>query len=127
MGSEAASRLDFVTTKLTPFVTPSTVLGIDANCVPDLVLDVSRPAADSAYDNRGAQELSDLVSSRRLTDVAREQLGLARFYTAHHAVAAGVTHTRIDRIYVPTKDGLLWTHTLPTTFSCHRMQVCKVP
>ena len=106
-GSEATSRPEFFRTKLAPFVTPSTVLGIDANCVPDPVLDVNRPAADSAYDNRGAQELSDLVSGRKLTDVAREQLGLARFYTAHHAVAAGVTHTRIDRIYVPTRDGLL--------------------
>ena len=119
-GTEITSRPDFFKMKLAPYVTPSTVLGIDANCVPDPVLDVNRPAAESEYDNRGALELNDLVDSRHLIDVAREQLGLDKFYTAHHAVAAGITHTRIDRISTCRCATGYYGRTPPTTRSCPR-------
>ena len=42
-----------------------------ANCVPDLQLDVRSDAA-SPYDNRGANELADVMTHFGLVDVARE-------------------------------------------------------
>ena len=98
--------------KLRRFITKKTILGIDANCVPDTTLDVKQAAGvTSAYDNVGADELNDVIIEKELIDVARECLGNEPFYTAHKNVAGGgVTHTRIDRIYMPDEDGLIWSH-----------------
>ena len=85
------------------FLTKRTVLGIDANCVPDVQLDVRSEAA-SPYDNRGANELADVMTHFGLVDVAREWLGPVPFYTSHHNITLqdgtkSTTSTRIDQIH----------------------------
>ena len=47
--------------ELAPIITPRTVLGIDANCVPDVHLDVKRdPDVTSPYENSGSDECEDM-------------------------------------------------------------------
>ena len=108
--SSAAERPHFFARTLSQLVNDSTVMGIDANCVPDVTLDVKRTAT-SPYRNEGAQELHDLVTRHKLVDVARECLGNEPFFTSHHNVhGGGVTHTRIDQIYAPDLPGMIWEH-----------------
>ena len=53
--------------KLRRFITKKTILGIDANCVPDTTLDVKQAAGvTSAYDNVGADELNDVIIEKEL-------------------------------------------------------------
>ena len=56
-----------------------TLVSIDANCVPDVTLDVMTDAA-SQYNNTGADELAQLTADLSLEDVAREQLGGERLF-----------------------------------------------
>ena len=108
--SAAATRPDFFKHALGPQLTGNTILGLDANCVPDEALDLKR-VANSPYRNDGADELEDICSAHSLIDVAREWLGDLPFFTAHHTVPGGtVTSTRIDRIYAPDADGTAWEH-----------------
>ena len=52
--------------KMRRFITKKTILGIDANCVPDTTLDVKQAAGvASAYNNVGADELKDALKSNR--------------------------------------------------------------
>ena len=87
----------------------TTILGIDANCVPDETIDLERDAT-SPYDNLGANELAESVAHFDLTDVAREQLGRVPFFTSTHSTLAGLCRSRIDQLYAPNVDGMLWTH-----------------
>ena len=104
------TRADFFK-KLAKLLTRNTLLGIDANCVPNLQLDVKRDAQASAYDNEGAQELSDTVDRLDLSDVAREFLGSTPFFTSHHIVRGGQQcWTRIDQIYAPHSPDTQWHH-----------------
>ena len=57
----------------------NTLVGIDANCVPDPILD--QTSAKTA--NNGGTEMVALFASFGLTDVARENLGNKRLYTSH--------------------------------------------
>jgi len=108
--TSAAERPRFFTNSLAQLVNKNTVMGIDANCVPDVTLDVKRTAT-SPYRNDGAQELHDLVTQHSLIDVARECLGKEPFFTSHHNVPDGsVTHTRIDQIYAPDLPNVMWEH-----------------
>ena len=108
--SEAHARPAFFRDKLAPLITPRTIMGIDANCVPDTTLDLKRQS-NAPYNNTGANELNDLVNSHKLMDVARECLGNEPYFTSHHTVAGGtVTSTRIDRIYAPDLNGVIWEH-----------------
>ena len=92
------------------FINSKTILGIDANCVPDVQLDV-RNHSQSPYTNTGANELQDVVVDNDLIDVAREWLGNDPFFTSFHNVSGGLlTQTRIDRIYAPNLDGLSAVH-----------------
>jgi hypothetical protein len=75
-GQAAGERPSFFSDKLASFLTRRTILAIDANCVPDVVLDTRRPSDTNPYDNRGASELATLIADKQLVDVAREQLGL---------------------------------------------------
>ncbi len=81
--------------------TPPSVIGIDANCVPDPAIDTRRNA-QSAYPNKGADVLKDAVTRLGLMDVVRELSGKDPHFTAHHIVAGGEEcWTRIDQIYAP--------------------------
>ena len=59
--ADGSRRPEFFKKELRHFLTKRTVLGIDANCVPDVQLDVRSDAA-SPYDNRGANELADVTT-----------------------------------------------------------------
>ena len=69
--SQANSRPNFFSATLASLVNKSTVMGIDANCVPNEVLNLKR-AGHSPYNNTGAAELAQLVADNELADVARE-------------------------------------------------------
>ena len=56
---------------IAPRLTRRTVLGIDANCVPDTTLDLQRDAT-TPYRNDGADILSDALDRKELIDVVRE-------------------------------------------------------
>ena len=94
---------------LKPKLKKRTLIGIDANCVPDVTIDVMTDAT-SPNNNNGADELAQLTADLGLEDVAREQLDGERLFTAHRPTAAGICRSRIDRFYTPTVDGLLWSH-----------------
>ena len=102
-------RKTFFLNTLPKYVTSRTVLGLDANCVPDTILDLQRDAT-SAYDNVGANELAQLVADRELTDIARLQLGTETFFSHRWHTRNGVCLSRIDQIYVPQIDALFWSH-----------------
>ena len=53
---------------ITPRLTRRTVLGIDANCVPDTTLDLKRDSS-FPYNDSGANQLRDAVDDRGLIDV----------------------------------------------------------
>ena len=113
----SALRPPFFRRALPRFLSKSAVLGIDANCVPDPTIDLRRDAT-SPYDNKGAAELADVVNDFELIDVAREQLGAEPFFSAHHTTpGGGMCHSRIDQIYAPSKDALLWSHHAPASRS----------
>ena len=107
----AAQRPAFFRTTLRRMLNKNTILGIDANVVPDESLDLAQANAASAYNNTGASEFNQLMADLELVDVARECLGQEPFYTSHHNVGGGrITHTRIDQMYAPDKDGITWEH-----------------
>ena len=112
---KAAERPAFFSGPLKRRLTRNTVMGIDANVVPDETLDLQRVGA-GRYNNQGADELADAISQAGLVDVIRESLGRKPFFTSHHNVHAQgggptqVTHTRIDQIYAPDINGLIWQH-----------------
>ena len=103
-------RPPFFEKVLSRFVNHRTVLGIDANCVPDILLDVKRAPSATAYANHGASELTALTMKYGLADIARESLGPDPFFTSHHSTANGIFHTRIDRIYTPNLNAQIWSH-----------------
>jgi len=115
--NRSSDRASFFTDTLEPLIFRNTILGIDANCVPDIDLDTLRPGVTSCYENSGATELATIISDHDLTDVARDQLGNSPFFTSHHFNVHGlITRTRIDQLYAPLRDALLWTHTANDTF-----------
>ena len=107
--AHAAQRPAFFSQELGNTLTRNTILGIDANTVPDESLDLKR-VGNAPYNNTGANELANEISKHNLVDVARESLGKEPLFTSHHNVAGGVTHTRIDQIYAPDLNGLIWHH-----------------
>ena len=115
--ADGSRRAYFMTNTLGPHLGKRTIMSIDANCVPDVVLDTQRPGSTSPYDNRGANELANLVQKFELADVARDQLGSSKLFTAHHTNRHGqITRTRIDQMFAPNADGLLWNHATNHTF-----------
>ena len=126
--STGVLRPHFFTSILAPHLSKRTILSIDANCVPDVILDTQRPGSVGPYDNRGSNELSTLVEKHELADVAREQIGADKLFTAHHTnVHQQVTRTRIDQIYAPNADALLWNHALNHTFMPPRAVLTGLP
>ena len=95
---------------LRPYLNKNTLLGIDANCVPDETADLKRQSR-SPYDNAGANELHAAVTHFDLSDATREYLGKSPFFTYHKNTSAGMCYTRIDQIYTPNMDGLLFDFT----------------
>ena len=104
--ADGAKRPDFFNA-IAPRLTRRTVLGIDANCVPDTTMDLKRDA-QSQYDNRGADELRDAVDRKGLMDVVREVKGDEAYFSAHH-VGMGTCWSRIDQIYAPHADDTHYT------------------
>ena len=96
-------------TALSSLVTRDTVIGIDANCVPDVTIDV-QSAAVSSYPNGGHVELNNMVDSQGLVDVTRRSLGRSPFFSSHHIVRGGTCMTRIDQIYIPDDPDAHWKH-----------------
>ena len=107
---------------LTNKLKKTTVLGIDANCVPDVTLDLKRTAT-SPYPNQGADDLRDAVDRKSLVDVARAVSGKAPIFTAHHVVRGGECWSRIDQIYVPAEDDVQYELGPPGDFFQSRSQV----
>ena len=107
--SEAAQRPHFFTNVLGPKLSKNTILALDANCVPDESLDLKRIGA-AQYNNKGATELTNATAAHGLIDVTRECIGNEPFFTCHTQVPGGITKTRIDRIYMPDIQGLIWSH-----------------
>ena len=126
--SDGSKRPDFMTNILGPHLNKRTILSIDANCVPDVLLDTQRPGSTGPYDNKGANDLAVLTQRFELADVARDQLGSGRLFTAHHSNQHGqVTRTRIDQLYAPNADGLLWNHATNYTFLPPRTTLAGPP
>ena len=96
-------------TWLKAHITRRTVMGLDANCVPDPDLDV-KSNATTPYDNAGAKELAEIVDENGLIDVARATLGDEPFFSAHHKVNGGHCWSRIDQIYAPDDADTQWNH-----------------
>ena len=106
----AGERTAFFTNTLGPHLNKTTILGIDANCVPDVSLDV-RSQSRSAYENSGANDLQNILITADLIDVAREWLGNAPFFTCFKKNQGdNLSSTRLDRIYAPNLNGVLWEH-----------------
>ena len=116
------NRKDFFNNFLSRRATKNTVLGIDANCVPDTELDLRRDA-NTPYENSGRDELEEIIHDKNLLDVAREFLGTDNptpFFTSHHIAAEGKEcYSRIDRIYVPDDDQETWQHETAADFFPH--------
>ena len=75
-------RQDFFRDVLRPRINSRTVLGIDANCVMDVALDVRSHA--QRQPNHGGRELAQAVAEAGLVDVMRERLEMERRFTSHH-------------------------------------------
>ena len=105
--AQSSARPDFLRT-LAARITRRTILGIDANCVPDTAADLKRDA-NTPYDNKGADILRDAVDEKGLVDVVREVLGNEPYFSAHHVVAGGACWSRIDQIYAPHTDSTQYT------------------
>ena len=103
-----------------------TILGIDANCVPDVSLDTRRDAT-TAYDNAGAKELAEAIDEKGLVDITRQSLGSEFFWTSHHIVTGGQQcWTRIDQIYVPADGDTQWEPVKKLSFFPKRTEAVEM-
>ena len=69
-------------TAIKPHLSKTHVIGMDANCVFNPRIDVSRPDGTiKAKDTAGTKELYTTLTDNDLTDIAREALGDAPSYT----------------------------------------------
>ena len=111
----SADRPDFFKA-IKPRISSPHLIGMDANCVFDPSIDVSRPGPPSADDTKGSAELRALLTDADLTDIARETLGDAPSYTHTTILQGGVntTRKRLDQIHTPTLDATIWKF-LPRT------------
>ena len=93
-----------------PHISAPHIIGADANCIADPKLDVSRPGPPQPADTAGFQELHDLTAHADLTDITRETLGDATYYTNVKVLAGGAqtTRKRIDHLYTPNLDATIW-------------------
>ena len=100
-----------------------TYMGIDANCIHDLILDDKREGTNPR-NNEGILKLEELLEENHLVDVARAFLGTsppsAIFLTSDHVTAGGKRcQARLDRIYVPDDPHLEWSHSHCDDFFPH--------
>ena len=105
-----AERPDFFT-NLGPKITKSHLIGMDGNCVFNPALDVSRPGGlTKPEDTKGTPELRKALDDNDLTDVAREALGNAPYFTNVKVLQGGLntTRKRIDHLHVPHMDAISW-------------------
>jgi len=102
-----AARPDFFNDDLRPAIGPTTVLGIDANCVLDTALDIKSHAANQP--NTGGAEFAAMLAHAGLVDVARERLGFRKAYTSHHNMGGGkIVQKRIDYLLAPEQHDWDW-------------------
>ena len=95
----------------------TTLLGIDANCVPDPSIDLKREGSVTPYPNKGAAELADTMTNLDITDIFRESFPDVQSFTKrtvtdynNDGTPRRMCATRIDQIYTPAVDGLIFTH-----------------
>ena len=107
---QSDQRAAFFTHSMQQTLSDMTILGIDANCVPD-------PQADEIVHggqpppNDGAVELAQATRGNDLTDIVRETQGNKAYYTSHTKVSQGrITRRRIDQVYTPHVDAVIFTH-----------------
>ena len=98
--SQASERGHFLSRlRAARILTRHTILGVDANTVTDVSLDVHYPPNSTAtYANTHAATFEDIVASAGIRDVYRLMEGNKRSYTRECDTVA----TRIDRLYGPT-------------------------
>ena len=118
----AALRKNFFTDCLEGYLDSSTLLGIDANCVPDPALD-SRSDANATQNDAGADDLEQITDDAHLEDICRVTYPDKLFFTAHHVTAAATYTTpakickrRLDRFYTPFNDDTQWEYSLDPNF-----------
>ena len=109
--NKTESRAEFFN-NLAKYVNSRTILAGDFNCVLDPTLDLKRPGAVSPYENSGASELQQIISSNNLRDSLREGLGNEFEYTCKTQTQTkngpGVCLSRLDRIYTFDVPDALW-------------------
>ena len=90
----------------------NSLIGIDANCVPDVSIDHrSNSTSSSAYENGGAALFEETIIKAGLMDVQREHFGDERFFTSHHRVRDGTdVWTRLDQLYAADEGDEEWKH-----------------
>ena len=105
-----ASQRPAFFTAIKPHITSPHIIGMDANCVANPQLDVSRPGPPKPDDTKGITELREILTQADLTDIARETLGGATYYTNTKVLPGRTesTRKRIDHIYTPTLDAMIW-------------------
>ena len=120
-----SKRSTFFTNVLKKFITQDSIIGMDANCVPDIRLDIKK-TTPSPYDNEGAQELADLVDEKGLADITRACIPTEPFYTAQHKVQGGECWSRIDHIYAPADGDTHWAHAACVDFFPKREHAIEI-
>ena len=98
-------------TGIKPRLTKSHLIGMDANCVFNPAIDVSRPdGTTKPPDTAGTAELHSALADNDLTDIAREALGDIPYHTHTKALQGGVdiTQKRTDHIHTPNLDAITW-------------------
>ena len=106
--SRADERPEFFE-ELAQDINDHTILGIDANCVPDERIDLQRNGS-TPYNNTGAEEMALAAALHDLTDVTRETLGdeTPFFTNSTRLQDDSVTKTRIDQVYTPAIDAIIF-------------------
>ena len=102
---ESKERPNFFNKELEPIMSINSLLGIDANCVPNAIEDY-RSDSGATPPNKGASELLEIINSYELEDAKVTTYGHDQpIYTSHHVTKVGpdgkpieVCKTRIDQI-----------------------------
>ena len=103
-------RAAFYTHALQQAINDKTILGIDANCVPDPRVDEVVHGGQPPP-NDGATELQRITRDKDLADIVRETQANKSFYTNHTKISHDrVTRRRIDQIYTPHVDAVIFKH-----------------
>ena len=120
---ESKERPNFFKKELEPIMSINSLLGIDANCVPNAIEDY-RSDSGATPPNKVASELLETINSYELEDAKITTYGHDQpIYTSHHVTKVDsddkpieVCKTRIDQIYTPLADEMQWDYALDHDF-----------